>query len=151
MLSSYRTLLFCLVLAMPMQAMCFQGQNDILGKWVSTKKNVIIEVYKISNQYQAKVLWFNDSDDLSRPMRFRLDIQNPNKNLRNQLILGMDVLEGLIYNPEKHRWEKGKIYDPSSGRHWSSLVYFNNKKEMEVKGYWKFEFLCQTLAFVKYK
>ncbi|HET8828221.1 MAG TPA: DUF2147 domain-containing protein [Pelobium sp.] len=135
---------------MPIQALCFQGQNDILGKWISTKKNVIIEVYKTSNQFQAKVLWFDDRDDLSRPMRSRLDIHNPNKNLRDQRILGMDILEGLTYNPEKHRWEKGKIYDPTSGRHWSSVVYFNKQKQLEVKGYWKFEFLCQTLAFVRY-
>lgn len=136
---------------MPMQAVCFQGPNDILGKWISTKKNVVIEVYKVSNQFQAKVLWFNDSDDPSRPMRSRLDIHNPNKDLRSRLILGMDVLEDLIYHPEKHRWEKGRIYDASSGKHWSSVVYFNKHKQLEVKGYWKFEFLCQTLAFVRYK
>lgn len=151
MLLPFRFLFSLLVLTMPLRAVCFQSPNDILGKWISTKKNVVIEVYKISNQFQAKVLWFNDTDDLSRPMRSRLDINNPNKSLRNQLILGMDVLEGLTYNPTKHRWEKGKIYDPSSGRHWSSVVYFNDDNQMEVKGYWKFEFLCQTLTFVKYK
>ena len=139
------------MLSIPAQAIYAQGQNDILGRWISTKKNVIIDVYKVSNQFKAKVLWFNDTDDLSRPMKTRLDINNPNKSLRNQLILGMDVLEGLTYNPEKHRWEKGKIYDPSSGRHWSSVVYFNDDNQMEVKGYWKFEFLCQTLTFTRYK
>lgn len=146
-----RLFFICVVLLVPVKAICFQGQNDILGKWISTKKNVIIDVYKTGSQFQAKVLWYNDTDDLSRPMRSRLDIHNPDKSLRNQLILGMDVLEGLVYNSEKHRWEKGKIYDPSSGRHWSSIVYFNKQKQMEVKGYWKFEFLCQTLAFVRYK
>lgn len=151
MLLSLRSLCICFVLLMPLPASCFDGPNDILGKWISTKKNVIIEVYKTANRYQAKVLWFNDTDDLSRPMKSRLDIHNPNKALRDQLILGMDVLEDLVYNPEKHRWEKGRIYDPSSGRHWSSVVYFNKQKQMEVKGYWKFEFLCQTLTFTKYR
>jgi uncharacterized protein (DUF2147 family) len=84
-------------------------------------------------------------------MKKRLDVHNPNKSLRNRLILGMDVLDGLSYNTEKNRWEKGRIYDPSSGRHWSSVVYFNDDNQMEVKGYWKFEFLCQTLAFGRYK
>jgi len=63
----------------------------------------------------------------------------------------MDVLEGLSYNSVTHRWEKGKIYDPSSGRHWSSVVYFNKQNQLEVKGYWKLEFIGQTLTFVKYK
>lgn len=151
MLTRVRFLCICLMLTVPKLAMCFQNQNDILGKWISTKKNVIIDVYKVSNQFQAKVLWFNDADDPSRPMRTRKDIHNPNKALRNQPIIGMDVLEGLTYNEEKYRWEKGKIYDASSGRHWSSVVYFNKNNQLEVKGYWKFEFLGQTLTFSKYK
>ncbi len=131
--------------------MSFQSQSDILGKWISTKKNVVIDVYKVANQFQAKVLWFDDADDPSRPMRTRKDINNPNKALRGKTILGMDVVEGLFYNPEKHRWEKGKIYDASSGKHWSSVVYFNKNDQLEVKGYWKFEFLCQTLTFTRFK
>lgn len=151
MLQPFRFFSICILLTMPFTAMCFQSQSDILGKWISTKKNVIIEVYTVSNQFKAKVLWYNDKDDVSRPMKTRTDIKNPVKDLRNQLILGMDVLEGLCYNPEKYRWEKGTIYDASSGRHWSSVVYFNDEHQMEVKGYWKFEFLGQTLAFTKYK
>lgn len=147
----FRVFFICFMFIMPTQAICFQAENDILGKWISTEENVIIEVYKISNQFKAKVLWFNDTDDLNRPMKKRLDVHNPNKSLRNRLILGMDVLDGLSYNTEKNRWEKGRIYDPSSGRHWSSVVYFNEDNQMEVKGYWKFEFLCQTLAFGRYK
>lgn len=125
------------------------AEDAILGKWISVRKNVIIEVYKESGQFKAKVLWFNDTDDPKRPMRTRLDIKNPNKNLRHKRILGMDVLEGLTYNFEKDRWENGIIYDANSGKHWSSVVYFNDEGLMEVKGYWKFEFLCQTMAFRK--
>ncbi|HEX7367554.1 MAG TPA: DUF2147 domain-containing protein [Pelobium sp.] len=151
MLLRVRLLFAALFFTIPLKAVCFQSQNDILGRWISTEKNVVIDVYKVADQFKAKVLWFNDTDDLSRPMRTRTDIHNPSKALRNQLILGMDVLEGLSYNPTRQRWEKGKIYDPSSGRHWSSVVYFNDEAQMEVKGYWKFEFLCQTLTFVKFK
>lgn len=147
----FKVFAFFLILTMPLKALSFQNQNDILGKWISTKKNVIIEVYKVSNQYKAKVLWYDDRDDPSRPMRLRTDTKNPNKFLRNQLILGMDVLEGLVYNPTSHRWENGIIYDASSGKHWSSVVSFNNKKKMEVRGYWKFEFLGQTLTFNRYR
>jgi len=147
----YKFFIAFFLMLLPLKGICLQSPNDILGKWISTKKNVIIEVYKIANQFQAKVLWFKDTDDPSRPMRTRTDIHNPNKELRNQLILGMDVLEGLHYNADKHRWEKGRIYDASSGRHWSSVVYFNKENHLEVKGYWKFEFLCQTLAFTRFK
>ena len=148
---SFRRFIVFVVFFLPLKAKCYQSSNDILGTWISVKKNVIMDVYKVSDQFRAKILWFDDTDDLSRPRKTRKDINNPNKSLRNRLILGMDVLEGLNYNAEKHRWEDGKIYDPRSGRHWSSVVYFNDENQMEVKGYWKFEFLCQTMAFVRYK
>jgi uncharacterized protein (DUF2147 family) len=125
------------------------SSNDekIVGKWISTEKNVIVKVYKEGDEFKAKVVWFNDADDLSRPMKTRCDIHNPDKELRSKRILGMDVLENLKYNPETNRWEDGVIYDANSGRHWSSVVYFNNDGLLEVKGYWKFEFICKTILF----
>ena len=145
----FSVIIYTAFLTLPISVVGANGSNAILGKWISVKKNVIIEVYKTSDTFQAKVLWFNDLDDSSRPMRTRKDVKNPNKSLRNQLIIGMDVLENLTYNIVKHRWEQGVIYDASSGRHWSSVVYFNKKNQLEVKGYWKFEFLCQTMEFTR--
>lgn len=147
----FKLLQFIIFLIIPFKGFSVTTEDDILGRWISTKKNVIIEVYKASNQFKAKVIWFDDSDDPNKPMRTRLDINNPDKELRNKRILGMDVLERLHYNPDKKRWENGLIYDPQSGKHWSSLVYFNHQNQMIVKGYWKFEFLCQTLTFNKFK
>ncbi|MFC5283372.1 DUF2147 domain-containing protein [Pedobacter alpinus] len=147
----FKLLYLVIIITLPFKGFSFTSEDDILGRWISTKKNVIIEVYKSSNQFKAKVIWFDDRDDIKRPMRTRLDIKNPDKDLKNKRILGMDVLERLSYNPDKNRWDNGLIYDPQSGKHWSSLVYFNTNMQMIVKGYWKFEFLCQTLTFNKFK
>ncbi len=121
--------------------------QKILGKWMSEEKNVMVNVYKQGEEFKAKVIWFDDSDDPSRPMKTRCDTHNPNKELRLKKILGMDVLKNLKYNPKTNRWEDGVIYDANSGKHWSSVVYFNKKGLLEVKGFWKFEFLCKTIAF----
>jgi len=61
----------------------------------------------------------------------------------------MNVLKNLKFNIKNNRWEDGIIYDANSGRKFSSVVYFNDEGLLEVKGYWKFEFLCQTLEFTK--
>ncbi|MDA9555688.1 DUF2147 domain-containing protein [Pelobium sp.] len=125
-------------------------EDKILGKWIAAEdKNVIVSVYKESGEYRAKVLWFNDSDDPNQPMNIRKDIHNPNETLRNQKVLGMDVLKNLKYNPESNRWEGGLIYDPKTGREWSSVVSLQNDGELKVKGYWHFEFLCKTMIFKK--
>src|SRR6476469_10941568 len=103
----------------------FSEDEKIVGKWLSTEKNVMVDVYKEGNEFKAKVIWFDDSDDPSRPMKVRRDLHNPKKELRSKRILGMDVLENLKYNPETNRWEDGIIYDANSGKHWSAVVYFN--------------------------
>ena len=92
---------------------------------------------------------YDDADDSSKPMNVRLDEHNPIHSLRARKILGLDVLKDLKFNANEKRWEDGVIYDPKSGRHWSSVVYFNNNGLLEVKGYWKFEFLCKTITFKK--
>jgi uncharacterized protein (DUF2147 family) len=82
-------------------------------------------------------------------METRKDLNNPVKELRNNKILGMSVLKNLKFNAKSNRWENGIIYDADSGRKFSSVVYFNDDGLLEVKGYWKFEFLCQTVEFTK--
>lgn len=124
-------------------------EDQIIGKWMSTEQNLIVHVYKNGDQFKAKIIWFDDADDSSKPMNVRLDEHNPIHSLRARKILGLDVLKDLKFNAIEKRWEDGVIYDPKSGRHWSSVVYFNNNGLLEVKGYWKFEFLCKTITFKK--
>jgi len=42
--------------------------NAILGKWMSVDNNLEVEVFKDGDSFKAKVLWFDDSDDKSKPM-----------------------------------------------------------------------------------
>ncbi|MBC7417337.1 MAG: DUF2147 domain-containing protein [Pedobacter sp.] len=123
--------------------------NLILGKWMSTQKNLIVEVYREDNEFRAKVFWFSDKDNTSKPMASRTDWRNPDENLRKRKLLGMDILKDLQYNSESKRWEDGLIYDPVSGREWSSVAYFDDQGNLKVKGYWHFEFISKTLTFSK--
>ncbi|MEO5910552.1 MAG: DUF2147 domain-containing protein [Pelobium sp.] len=149
---SKNQLIIFFFITMPFLANAVQpnAEDDkIIGKWMSTEKNVMVDVYKVGDEFKAKVIWFDDTDDPSRPMKSRLDSNNPKHELKKRKILGMDVLKGLKYNSDKNRWENGVIYDANSGRHWSSIVYFNDEGQLEVKGYWKFEFICETVKFDK--
>lgn len=142
-------LLFCLFTIQPTKTATTKPENLILGKWMSTQKNLMVDIYKENNEFRAKVIWFSDKDDKSNPMASREDFRNPNENLRTRKLLGMDILKDLQYNPESKRWEDGLIYDPLSGREWSSVVYFDDQGDLKVKGYWHFEFISKTLTFTK--
>lgn len=123
------------------------NSDDIVGRWMSVQNNFMVEVYKYGQEYRAKIVWFDDSDDPSRPMDERLDIENPDKNLRSQRILGSNVLKELVYNHKNKVWKNGYVYDATSGRTWNASVWLLDNGTLKVRGYWHFQFLGQNLFF----
>lgn len=123
------------------------GADRILGTWMAEEKNVAVEVYKENDSFKARVVWFSDEDDKSQPMETRLDVNNPDKNLRNRKILGSSVLRNLSYKAKTDSWENGMIYDAKHGREWNSAAYIANDGTLKVTGYWHFKFIGKTMEF----
>jgi len=121
--------------------------DQILGKWISVRENLIVQVFREDNKFKAKIIWFNDSDDKTKPMSSRLDEKNPDPSLKNRKVIGMEVLRDLSYNADTNQWEGGEIYDANSGRYWSAYLYFASNGLLMVKGYWHFKFIGKALAF----
>lgn len=128
------------------------SQNDsdqIVGRWMSIENNLEVEIFKAGDFYNAKVVWIDDSDDKSRPMNTRCDSRNPDESLRKRKIIGLVVMNGLIYSKENDDWEQGKIYDPHSGKNWNATASFTNNGLLKVRGYWSFQLLGKDLFFKK--
>jgi len=123
--------------------------DRIIGRWVTEKKDLIVEVYKCQDQFKARIIWFNDKDDLTRPMNVRGDDNNPDPALRSRKLLGLDVLKMLKYNKKTSCWEDGLIYDADSGKEWSSCASMTPSGSLRVKGYWKFKFLSKSVDFFR--
>lgn len=121
--------------------------EPITGEWIAAKRNLIVEVYKTGDQYNARILWFNDSDDKTRDMKSRLDKYNQVPALRSRHILGMQVVRNLKYNKRTGMYENGLIYDARTGREWSSYAYLPSLNILRVKGYWHFKFISQSMDF----
>lgn len=123
--------------------------DHVLGKWLATDLSVAVEVYRQKGEYKAKVIWFDERQGSGKPMHARTDYANPDPKLRHRKIIGMQVLEGLVYNAEHHIWERGKIYDASSGRLWDSSAHLTENGLLKVRGYWKFKWMGKTMTFKK--
>lgn len=144
-----RLLLLVYFLSFYLSASANPGPDAIIGQWMSTRRNVKVQVYKEGNEFKGRVTWFKDSDDPTKPMATRTDENNPDTKLRQRRVLGMQVLSRLLYNAKSDRWENGKIYDPKSGRLWSSVAYLDEEGILNVKGFWQFEFIGKTMRFRK--
>ena len=82
-------------------------------------------------------------------MHARTDYANPDPKLRDRKIIGMQILEGLVYNAQQHMWEHGKIYDASSGRLWDSSAHITENGLLKVRGYWNLKWIGKTINFKK--
>jgi uncharacterized protein (DUF2147 family) len=123
--------------------------DKVCGKWMSDKKNCIVQVYREGNDFKAKLVWFDDADDPSKPMDSRTDIKNPNRELRSRKLIGMNVLENLEYQAKTNSWENGMIYDAQTGKKWNSSAYLANDNTLKVTGYWHFKFIGRTMTFTR--
>jgi len=139
--------LFCLLLLLSSAARA--DENSILGRWLSSEKNLMVEVYKQGTDYKARVVWFYDVKDTITPINQRLDKRNPDITLRTQKLLGLDVLKHLVYDIGENKWTDGKIYDSTSGKVWDATVWLANSRILKVRGYCYFQFLGRTMTFTR--
>jgi uncharacterized protein (DUF2147 family) len=123
--------------------------DAIIGKWMSEENNLEVEVFKSGNEYKAKVIWFDDTDDKTRPMAERYDLKNPDKALRSRKIIGLEVMYGLTYNEDDDEWQDGHIYDSSTGKEWNAKMWLTKQGVLKVRGYWHISLLGQTMLFKK--
>jgi uncharacterized protein (DUF2147 family) len=124
-----------------------ENSDKIIGKWISIKGDLIVQVYKEKNLFKAKVVWFDDNGNKKLSMNTRTDFLNPDPVLQKRKIIGLEILSDLKYNRQTNRWEDGIIYDPQGGKKWKSFAFIDEDGELKVKGYWKFEFISRTISF----
>lgn len=123
--------------------------DAIIGKWMSEENNLEVEVFKSGSEYKAKVIWFDDTDDKTRPMAERYDLKNSDKALQSRKIIGLEVMYGLNYNEDDDEWQDGHIYDSSTGKEWNAKMWLNKAGVLKVRGYWHISLLGQTMLFKK--
>ena len=136
-----------LISAKPVPVVSENPSERICGRWETVENNLIIQVYMQDNNFKAKIVWFKDTGGLK--MDCCKDVHNPNPDLQNRRILGMNVLTDLKYQTDTRSWENGMIYDAQHGRDWNAAIYLDDSGLLKVKGYWHVKFIGKTLTFKK--
>ena len=87
--------------------------QDVVGKWKLDDGSAIVEVYKNGDVYNGKIVWLEDPTEADgTPAK---DLNNPDKNLRNRELIGLNMLSGLKATG-KNEYSGGSIYDPGNGK-----------------------------------
>ncbi|MFT7345167.1 MAG: hypothetical protein ACI9XP_001761 [Lentimonas sp.] len=121
--------------------------DKILGYWTTPERDLTVFVYPDNGNYAARVTGFKCTCKKKTSQESHVDIHNPNPKLRNNSWIDTKVLWGLYYEGD-NKWVGGIIYDLGSGSKYSSYVKMTGD-EIEVRGYWGFEFLGQSIKMVR--
>jgi uncharacterized protein (DUF2147 family) len=100
----------------------------VTGKWMTAEKDSIVEIGTCGGIVCGKVLRvLRMMPDGKEP----IDRNNPNPALRNRKVEGILILSGFADNGSS--W-KGKIYDPKSGKTYTSYLTRNADGTLKVQG-----------------
>jgi len=104
--------------------------NRIIGVWLTADKSAKIEIVQREKNFTGTMIWLEmDRDEQGKPLT---DTQNPDPSKQSRLLRGLEIIPNLVYKEGK--W-KGPIYDPESGKTYSSEIVLLNESTLEVTGY----------------
>ena len=109
-----------------------ENANDILGTWLTPGKDPAkVQIYKSVEKFYGKIIWLQNATDNSNP---KVDINNPDKTKRTNPLIGLVILRDFKFNDDEE-WRGGDIYDPESGKTYSSYMYLKDKNTLKLRGY----------------
>jgi uncharacterized protein (DUF2147 family) len=143
----YFSILFIFCLAIFPNAYAQDNPDAILGKWRSGSGKGIVEIYKQGDQYYGKIIKLKEPyNEQGNPKK---DINNPDKNLRDRDLLGLNVLKDFTYKGD-NTWKEGKIYDPENGKEYNCEIKMVDEDHLDVRGYIGITLIGRTDTWVRY-
>ncbi len=108
-----------------------KGADAVVGVWYTGAKQSKIEIFKCGNQYCGKIVWLGEPDTNGKP---KTDKHNPDEKLRGRPIVGMVLMKNFTYSGD-NVWEDGEIYNPKSGKTYSSKMTLIDKNTLDLRGF----------------
>lgn len=110
--------------------------EPIAGRWVTAEKDAVIAIRKCGKSLCGTIEKFLIPPPGGNDQR---DVNNTDPAKRQRKLIGTAILSGLTADADAWR---GQVYDPKSGRTYTSEVRRKGDGTLEVKGC--FGPLCQT-------
>jgi len=121
--------------------------DDILGVWETAHDDESwsrIEIYEDAGRYHGRIVYLSSpvypDDGVDGPPGVpRMDLNNPDEDLRERPIMGLELMYDFRHDGRK--WKDGRIYDPKSGNEYRCKLTLKDAGTLEVFGYKKVGFV----------
>ncbi len=127
----------------------YATEDNIIGIWLTQNKDSKIEIVKNNDgTFSGKIIWLKKPYEADgKP---KLDDENPEEQLRNRKILGLEILRDFKYDQDEEEWNSGTIYDPNSGSIYKCYMWFDdNDSILHVKGYIGFSLIGRKVCWTR--
>lgn len=123
-----------------------QSPDAITGVWWNAEKTSKIQVYEKDGKFYGKIVHLEvENDSEGKP---RKDKENPNDKLKSRPLKGLVILKDLEYQG-KGSYDDGEIYDPKSGKTYSSSAELVGKDKLDLRGYIGFSLIGRTSTWTR--
>ena len=125
-----------------------QDPDAITGQWQSGHGSGRMQIYKKGDKYFGKLTWLKEpNDEHGKPKR---DIHNPDEQLTNRPILGLEILKDLEYKSDGF-WSGGSVYNPKTGRNYNCQVKIRDLNKMDFRAFWGINLIGKTETWTRVK
>ncbi|CAM3187410.1 DUF2147 domain-containing protein [Streptobacillus felis] len=126
---------FLTVMLLPIFSMA--AKEYAFGRWItetsSESNRIIVDIYEKNNKVYGKIYQLTERfDDKGK---LKKDVNNPDKSKQSRTLEGIDFVSGFTYNESKDMYEKGKIYDPSTGKTYDCYMFLQENGTLKVRGH----------------
>lgn len=143
-------LLLGLLFVIPSKAVFSQiKSDDVLGFWLNAEKDAQVEITKKGDKYFGKIVWLKDPID-SKTGEAKTDTKNPDPAKRSRPTMGLGLLNNFTFSG-KDEWGGGEIYDPKSGKTYSSYMKLGNHDLLKIRGYIGVSLIGRTTEWTRVK
>ena len=129
------------ILMLLLSTVIFANAEDVLGKWITEKaengNQIVVEIYRTDEgKYNGKIVkltmpTYTEGEYIGQE---KMDLKNPDPNLRNRILRGIDFVSGFDYVEKDDKFENGKIYVPTTGKTYNSYMKLRKDGTLLVKG-----------------
>lgn len=124
------------------------GSGEVRGYWLNGEADAAIEITSCGESLCGRIVWLRFPGNAAGGES--LDEQNPVPALRSRPLLGLTILTGheLAARPGRAHAE-GRIYDPKTGRTYSSKLRVDADGSLEIRGYVGLPLLGRTTRWTR--
>ena len=140
-----KNMLWLMMLTLLPTALFAQNADAVTGIWLNEEKDAKIQIFRSGDTYAGELVWIANAYEADGKTP-RKDSKNPDAALRNRGLLNLVILNGFEFDDGE--WEDGKIYDPKSGKTYSSKMKLKGNT-LEIRGYVGVSLLGRTTVWTR--